>query len=102
LVEDPVAVAAGDLEQRTGIQSKMKLQLASSFDVMTEKLSETQTPVAGAGQQAEASSRIDDGVIVLDTEGQSSPIHPALQRVLATDCRAIFQCPHCASWSHDP
>ncbi len=85
LVETSVAVAAGDLEQRTGIQSKDEIgSLASSFDVMTVKLSERNRQLVEQASKLEAIlDSIADGVIVLDTEGQVVTSNPAAQRVLA-------------------
>jgi signal transduction histidine kinase len=85
LVETSVAVAAGDLEQRTGIQSRDEIgSLATSFDVMTEKLSERNRQLVEQASKLEAIlNSIADGVIVLDTDGQVVTSNPAAQRVLA-------------------
>jgi signal transduction histidine kinase len=85
LVETSVAVAAGDLKQRTGITSKDEIgSLASSFDVMTERLAERNRELVEQASKLEAIlDSIADGVIVLDTEGQIITSNPAAQRVLA-------------------
>ena len=85
LVETSVAVAAGDLEQRTGIQSDDEIgSLASSFDTMTQKLSERNRQlVEQASKLGAILNSIADGVIVLDTAGQIVTSNPAAQRVLS-------------------
>ncbi len=85
LVETSVAVAAGDLEQRTGIQSDDEIgSLASSFDMMTQKLSERNRQLVEQASKLEAIlNSIADGVIVLDTAGQIVTSNPAAQRVLS-------------------
>jgi PAS domain S-box-containing protein len=85
LVETSTAVAAGDLGQRTGIQSKDEIgSLASSFDVMTERLAERNRQLVEQASKLEAIlNSIADGVIVLDLEGQIITSNPAAQQVLA-------------------
>lgn len=85
LVETSVAVAAGDLEQRTGIQRKDEIgSLASSFDVMTERLEERNRElIEQASKLVAILNSIADGVIVLDTEGQIITSNPAAQQVLS-------------------
>ncbi len=85
LVETSVAVAAGDLAQRTGIRSKDEIgSLASSFDVMTERLSERNRQLIEQASKLEAIlNSIADGVIVLDVEGEIITSNPAAQQVLA-------------------
>lgn len=84
LVETSVAVAAGDLEQRTGIQRKDEIgSLASSFDLMTQKLAERNRElVEQASKLVAILNSIADGVIVLDTEGQIITSNPAAQQFL--------------------
>jgi PAS domain S-box-containing protein len=85
LVETSMAVAGGDLGQRTGIRSKDEIgSLASSFDVMTERLSERNRQLIEQASKLEAIlNSIADGVIVLDVEGQIITSNPAAQQVLA-------------------
>jgi PAS domain S-box-containing protein len=85
LVETSTAVAAGDLGQRTGIQSKDEIgSLASSFDVMTERLAERNRQLVEQASKLEAIlNSIADGVIVLDLDGQIITSNPAAQQVLA-------------------
>jgi len=85
LVETSVAVAAGDLDQRTGIQRNDEIgSLAASFDVMTERLSERNRQLVEQASKLEAILHsIADGVIVLDKEGQVISSNPAAQQVLA-------------------
>ena len=92
LVETSVAVAAGDLGQRTGIQRKDEIgSLASSFDVMTERLSERNRQLVEQASELEAIlNSIADGVIVLDMEGQIITSNPAAQQVL-TDMASDFR-----------
>lgn len=92
LVETSVAVAAGDLEQRTGIQRSDEIgSLASSFDVMTERLAERNRQLVEQASELEAILHsIADGVIVLDRQGQVSTSNPAAQQVLM-DMASNFQ-----------
>jgi signal transduction histidine kinase len=92
LVQTSIAVAQGDLEQRTGIQRNDEIgSLAYSFDAMTERLAERNRQLAERNRQLiEQASELEailngiaDGVIVLDTEGQIMTSNPAAQRVLA-------------------
>jgi signal transduction histidine kinase len=85
LVETSLAVAAGDLEQRTGIQSKDEIgSLASSFDVMTQRLAERNRQLIEQASKLEAIlDSIADGVIVLDAQGQVITSNPAARQVMA-------------------
>jgi signal transduction histidine kinase len=92
LVQTSVAVAGGDLEQRTGIQRSDEIgRLAHSFDAMTERLAERNRELAERNSQLiEQASELEailngiaDGVIVLDTEGQLMTTNPAAQLILA-------------------
>ncbi len=85
LVETSVAVAGGDLRQRTGIQRSDEIgSLASSFDVMTEKLAARNRQLVEQASKLEAIlDSIADGVVVLDTEGQIITSNPAAQQILA-------------------
>jgi signal transduction histidine kinase len=91
LVETSVAVAAGDLDQRTGIQRSDEIgSLASSFDVMTERLAERNRELVEQASKLEAIlDSIADGVIVLDMEGRIITSNPAAQQVL-TDMASNF------------
>jgi signal transduction histidine kinase len=84
LVETSVAVAGGNLEQRTGIQRSDEIgSLASSFDVMTERLAERNRQLVEQASELEAIlNSIADGVIVLDMKGQMITSNPAAQQVL--------------------
>lgn len=85
LVQTSVAVAQGDLEQRTGIRRDDEIgSLAHSFDVMTERLAERNRQLIEQASELKAIlNGIADGVIVLDTEGQIMTANPAAQRFLA-------------------
>jgi signal transduction histidine kinase len=91
LVETSVAVAAGDLGQRTGIQRSDEIgSLASSFDVMTERLAGRNRELVEQASKLEAIlDSIADGVIVLDMEGRIITSNPAAQQVL-TDMASNF------------
>jgi len=84
LVETSVAVAAGDLEQRTGIQRGDEIgSLASSFDAMTEKLAARNRELVEQASKLEAIlNSIADGVIVLDMGDNIITSNPAAQQVL--------------------
>ncbi len=85
LVDISIAVAAGDLEQRTGIQRTDEIgSLAYSFDAMIERLEERNRALAEQAGKLEAIlTSITDGVVVLDAEGKAITSNPAAQRVLA-------------------
>jgi len=91
LVETSVAVAGGDLAQRTGIQRSDEIgSLASSFDVMTERLAERNRELIEQASKLEAIlDSIADGVIVLDMDGQIITTNPAAEQVL-TDMASSF------------
>ncbi|UCC87594.1 MAG: HAMP domain-containing protein [Anaerolineales bacterium] len=91
LVQTSLAVARGDLGQRTGIQRKDEIgRLAHSFDAMTERLGERNRELAERNRQLmEQASElkailngIADGVIVLDAQGQIMTTNPAAQQIL--------------------
>jgi signal transduction histidine kinase len=92
LVETSVAVAAGDLAQRTGIRRKDEIgSLAVSFDAMTERLAKRNRELVEQASELEAIlTSIADGVIVLDMEGQIITSNPAAQQVL-TDMATNFR-----------
>lgn len=85
LVETTTAVADGNLEQRTGIQSNDEIGvLASSFDMMTERLAErNQQLVAQKSELSAILQSIADGVVVFDTEQKIVNSNPAAQLILA-------------------
>ena len=85
LVQTSVAVASGDLGQRTGIQRKDEIgSLAVSFDVMTQRLAERNRELLEQASKLGAIlNSIADGVIVLDMDGQIITSNPAARQVLA-------------------
>jgi signal transduction histidine kinase len=85
LVQTSVAVASGDLGQRTGIQRKDEIgSLAVSFDVMTQRLAERNRELMEQASKLGAIlNSIADGVIVLDMDGEIITSNPAAQQVLA-------------------
>ena len=85
LVQTSVAVADGDLAQRTGIQRKDEIgSLAKSFDVMTDRLVERNRQLVEQASKLEAIlNSIADGVLVLDQHGLIITANPAAQGILA-------------------
>jgi two-component system phosphate regulon sensor histidine kinase PhoR len=85
LVETSNAVARGDLEQRTGIQSPDEIgSLARSFDAMTEQLAVNhQQLIAQANELKAILNGIADGVVVVDPQGRMISSNPAAQKILA-------------------
>jgi signal transduction histidine kinase len=85
LVQTSVAVAQGDLAQRTGIESNDEIgSLARSFDAMTERLAERNRQLVEQAHELRAIlNGIADGVVVLDTEGRILNSNPAAQRIMA-------------------
>ncbi len=85
LVEISIAVAQGDLEQRTGIRRSDEIgSLAHSFDLMIERLEERNRQLVEQASKLEAIlASIADGVIVLDAAGRVITANPAAQQVLA-------------------
>lgn len=85
LVQTSVAVAGGDLKQRTGIRRKDEIgSLATSFDVMTQRLAERNRELLEQASKLSAIlNSIADGVIVLDMDGRIITSNPAAQQVLA-------------------
>jgi signal transduction histidine kinase len=84
LVETSIAVAEGDLAQRTGIQRNDEIgSLARSFDFMTDRLSERNRQlIAQASKLAAILDSIGDGVIVLDQQGVIITSNPAARQLL--------------------
>ncbi len=91
LVSTSRAIAAGDLDQRTGIRSDDEIGiLATTFDEMTGRLEQrTQQLEHLLYVYKEASSRmqaillsIGDGVILEDLEGNFVPLNPAAEEML--------------------
>jgi signal transduction histidine kinase len=84
LVETSLAVASGDLEQRTGIRRGDEIgSLASSFDIMTDKLrARNRELMEQASKLTAILDSIADGVIVLDTQRRIITSNPAAQQVL--------------------
>lgn len=85
LVQTSMAVARGDLDQRTGIRRNDEIgALASSFDMMTERLAERNRQLLEQASKLEAIlNSIADGVIVLDSTGEIITSNPAAERILA-------------------
>ena len=85
LVDTTTAVADGNLEQRTGIRSNDEIGvLASSFDVMTERLAEhNQQLIAQKSELSAILQSIADAVIVFDTKQNIVNSNPAAQLLLA-------------------
>ena len=85
LVDTTTAVADGNLDQRTGISSNDEIGvLASSFDVMTERLAEhNQQLIAQKSELSAILQSIADAVIVFDTEQNIVNSNPAAQLLLA-------------------
>jgi signal transduction histidine kinase len=84
LVETSLAVAGGDLQQRTGISRRDEIgSLASSFDVMTQRLAERNRElVQEASKLGAILHSIADGVVVLDRDGRIITSNPAAQQIL--------------------
>ncbi|MEW5957670.1 MAG: ATP-binding protein [Chloroflexota bacterium] len=85
LVQTSVAVAEGDLAQRTGIQRQDEIgSLAKSFDVMTDRLVERNRQLVEQASKLEAIlNSIADGVLVLDQHGLIITANPTAQGILA-------------------
>ncbi len=99
LVDTSLAVAEGDLEQRTGISSADEIGvLAETFDEMTLRLSQRTVELRELLQSyREASSRIraillsiGDGVMLEDLEGNLLPLNPAAENLI-TELSTNFQ-----------
>jgi signal transduction histidine kinase/HAMP domain-containing protein len=77
LVSTSQAVADGDLEQRTGIESTDEIgQLAETFDEMTGRLAErTRALEEALGRLRAILSSIGDGVILENLEGKLDPLN---------------------------
>jgi len=84
LVQTSRAVAAGNLEQQTGIRRGDEIGvLASSFDQMTRSLRERTRELEEAASKIRAIlESIADGVIVEDQNGQIIMMNPAAERIL--------------------
>lgn len=85
LVDTATAVGEGDLEQRTGIQSPDEIgQLATSFDLMTTRLSQRTNLLVKRSTELETIlNSIGDGVILLDDEDNIVTANTAAQRLLS-------------------
>jgi signal transduction histidine kinase len=84
LVQTAVAVAEGDLQQRTGIERNDEIgRLASSFDFMTDRLVERNYQlVTQASKLTAILDSIGDGVVVLDRQGVVITTNPAARQLL--------------------
>lgn len=85
LVETATAVGEGNLDQRTGIESKDEIgQLATSFDLMTGRLSRRNEQLVNQTTELETIlNSITDGVILLDDQGNIISANTAAQRLLS-------------------
>ncbi len=85
LVRTSQAVADGDLEQRTGIESADEIGiLAGTFDEMTQRLSErTHALEETVGRMQAILSSMDDGVVLEDMEGNMIPLNAVAEGLLA-------------------
>jgi signal transduction histidine kinase len=85
LVETSLAVAAGDLQKRSGLTGDDEIgHLAQSFDLMTQHLAERNRELMEqAGKLEAVLNSIADGVIVLDTNGKIVTLNPAATKLLA-------------------
>jgi len=91
LVQSALAVAKGDLTERTGIQRSDEIgHLAHSFDVMTDRLAERNRQLLEQASKLEAilNSTV-DGIIVLNRRGIIITINPAARQIL-TDVSGDF------------
>ncbi len=84
LVHTSLAVAEGDLEQRTGIASADEIGLlATTFDEMTGRLAErTDALEETLGRLRTILSSIGDGVMLEDTEGNFIPLNATAEGLL--------------------
>jgi PAS domain S-box-containing protein len=85
LVHSSLAVAQGDLTQRTGIERSDEIgYLAHSFDVMTERLSERTRQLLEQASKLEAIlDSTADGIIVLNQQASIITINPKARHILA-------------------
>lgn len=85
LVDTSMAVAEGDLERRTGIDSEDEIgSLARSFDVMTDRLATRNRQLVEQSSKLEAIlNSTGDGLIVFDPQGCPITINPAAENILA-------------------
>lgn len=84
LVQTSLAVAQGDLQQRSGIHSRDEVgRLAKSFDLMTRRLAERSRQLSEQAGKLEAIlNSIADGVIVLDHNERVVTLNPAARTLL--------------------
>jgi PAS domain S-box-containing protein len=84
LVQTSLAVAQGDLHQRSGIRSRDEVgHLAKSFDLMTRRLAERSRQLSEQASELEAIlNSIADGVIVLDQNERVLTLNPAARKLL--------------------
>ncbi len=85
LVDTATAVGEGDLDKRTGIQSKDEIgQLATSFDMMTGKLSQRNDELLKQTTELETIlNNIADGVLLLDGRAHIISANAAAQKLIA-------------------
>ena len=84
LVETALAVTAGDLERRSGIQTKDEIgKLAQTFDYMTAALGQRNQELTEQASKLEAIlNSIVDGVIVLDMDEEIITTNSAADKLL--------------------
>ncbi|MCB9418475.1 MAG: HAMP domain-containing protein [Ardenticatenaceae bacterium] len=85
LVETALAVTAGDLDRRSGVQTKDEIgKLAQTFDYMTATLAQRNQELTEQASKLEAVlNSIVDGVIVLDMDEQIITTNLAAEKLLA-------------------
>ncbi|PID87282.1 MAG: hypothetical protein CSB13_00230 [Chloroflexi bacterium] len=85
LVNTATAVGEGDLNKRTGIKSKDEIgKLATSFDLMTGKLSQRNEELLKQTTELETIlNNITDGVLLLDEHSHIITANAAAQKLLA-------------------
>jgi PAS domain S-box-containing protein len=95
LVQTSLAVARGDLQQRSGIRSRDEVgRLAESFDLMTRRLAERNRQLSEQASKLEAIlNSIADGVLVLDQKERVISLNPAAQKLLGDFSSRVASAP---------
>ena len=85
LVETATAVGEGDLDRRTGIETKDEIgQLAASFDLMTSRLAQRNNQLLKQTTELETIlNSITDGVILLDNQDNIISANSAAHQLLS-------------------
>lgn len=93
LVQTSLAISAGDLGQRTGLQRDDEIGiLANTFDEMTGKLQRLlQIQEEEASKLAAILQSIADGVVVQDLQGNIAIMNPAAEQILAEMEQNVLQ-----------